>query len=192
MVETAEMTPDLAALIRLCHHRWAIPVVARLGSTRGAKHVTLANQLAIPRESLTRTLEALIAADLVMRNPGYGHPMRPEYILAPFGEAIARPAAAVMDRLHRLAAADTCLNKWPLPILAAMRFGAERFGDLRASLPGVTPRAHALALKSLLDAGLVERRLLDEHPPASVYRPSRRARPLAQAAADLALAAAEA
>ncbi|MGH2451320.1 MAG: winged helix-turn-helix transcriptional regulator, partial [Candidatus Limnocylindria bacterium] len=69
----------------LFHHRWAAPVLAELDRSRGSRFVTLSNRLALSRESLRRTLTALIDAGLVMKNPGYGHPLRPEYILTERG-----------------------------------------------------------------------------------------------------------
>src|SRR5947207_13068422 len=69
--------------IRLFHHRWAVPVLAELRRERGSRFVTLANRIGVTRDSLRRTLSALIDDGLVERNPGYGHPLRPEYVLTP-------------------------------------------------------------------------------------------------------------
>ena len=66
-------------------------MLAELERQRGARFVALANRLGVSRDSLTRTLGALIDAGFVARNPGHGHPLRPEYILTkrgvPVGEA---------------------------------------------------------------------------------------------------------
>jgi DNA-binding HxlR family transcriptional regulator len=69
-----------------------------------------------------------------------------------------------------LAAADedVLLRKWSLPVLAALDHPA-RFSELRAVVPGVTPRALALALKELQTANLVKRRVEDAYPPRAVY-----------------------
>jgi len=100
----------------------------------------------------------------VARNPGYGHPLRPEYVLTRSGEAAARRCARLLDGVHE----DVLLRKWSLPVLAALDRPA-RFSELRATLPGVTPRALALALKDLEAADLVERRIEDAYPPRAVY-----------------------
>ena len=70
-------------LAQLFHHRWAVPVLAELHRTSGSRFVTLHRRLGIGRESLRRTLASLAEQDLVARNPGYGHPLRPEYVLTP-------------------------------------------------------------------------------------------------------------
>jgi len=157
---------SIEELIALCHHRWSAPVLAELGRTGGARFVVLANRLGVGRASLQRTLAALVELGLVRRNPGYGHPLRPEYLLTPQGEA----AASRCERL--LAAADekagVLLRKWSLPVLAALR-DAKRFSELRTALPGVSARALALALKDLERAALVTRRVEETYPPSAVY-----------------------
>ena len=153
-------------LIALCHHRWSAPVLAELGRTRGARFVVLVNRLGVGRASLQRTLAALVELGLVRRNPGYGHPLRPEYLLTPEGEE----AASRCERL--LAAVDgktgVLLRKWSLPVLVALR-GNSRFSELREALPGITARALALALKDLERTGLVTRRVEETYPPSTLY-----------------------
>ena len=168
--------PDLIALF---HHRWSAPVLAELLRQKGSRFAALAGGLGVGRESLRRTLDSLLELGLVARNPGYGHPLRPEYVLTRRGHAVA-------ERCRRLLAAtddDVVLRKWSLPVLAALVRPA-RFSELRAALPGVTPRALALALKDLQAAGLIQRRVDEEaYPPAVVYAATRAARPLQRALA---------
>jgi DNA-binding HxlR family transcriptional regulator len=157
---------SIEELIALCHHRWSAPVLAELGRTRGARFVVLVNRLGVGRASLQRTLAALVELGLVRRNPGYGHPLRPEYLLTPQGEEAA-------SRCGRLLAvvdgeADVLLRKWSLPVLVALR-GNARFSELRDALPGITARALALALKELERAGLVTRRVEGTYPPSTLY-----------------------
>lgn len=158
-------------LIALFHHRWAPPALALLGERGGARFVELQRRLAVGRESLRRGLDALIELGLVRSNPGYGHPLRPEYVLTRRGQ---EPAATI-DRL--LAAGDTglLLRKWSVPVLAEL--GAERrFSELRGALPGISPRALALTLRQLEQAKLLRREVLPTRPPSTVYRPTARGR----------------
>jgi DNA-binding HxlR family transcriptional regulator len=101
----------------------------------------------------------------VTRNPGHGHPLRPEYLLTPAG---ARVAPACLSLLDALPDRDRSLKKWTLPVLAAVGDGA-RFNDLRGELPA-TPRALTLALKDLQTLGLVEREVVGGYPPTTRYR----------------------
>jgi DNA-binding HxlR family transcriptional regulator len=158
-------------LIELFHHRWAAPALALLGERGGARFVELQRRLEVGRESLRRALDALTGAGLTRRNEGYGHPLRPEYVLTPKG----RRAVATASGVVAAGDPDALLRKWSVPVLAEL--GDERrFSELRTSLTGVTPRALALALQDLEAAGYVRREVLATRPPSTVYRPTARGR----------------
>lgn len=184
-VEIASDLPDLRPLARLCARRWSVPAIADLYRLRGAKFVTIANRLGVSRESLSRTLSDLQALDLVMQNPGYGHPMRPEYLLTPDGESVGAPALAVVEAIPEHAR-DACSRKWALPTLAALSVGLDRFSDLAAALEGVTPRALTMTLEDLEATGLVLRGLDDDRTARPRYAPAPRTEPLADQARRLA------
>jgi len=164
-----------ADLIELFHHRWAPPVLALVGERGGVRFVELQRKLDVGRESLNRALDALIVLGYVRRNPGYGHPLRPEYLLAPGGRRAAELAAGV------LAAGDPAvlLRKWSVPVLAEL--GEERrFSELRSSLEA-SPRALALALQDLEAARLIRREVVATRPPTTIYRPTARGRRVQEA-----------
>ena len=177
----------LSTLEALCHHRWAIPVLGELHRTAGSRFVTLTNRLRVSRESLRQTLNALIEGGLVARNPGYGHPLRPEYVLTEGGRRVGGDCGELWDALRRLGVEGVGLKKWSLPTLRALGDSSRRFSELRSRLPGITPRARALALalKDLDAAGLVERRVTEDYPPAALYTVTNRGRALASALAGL-------
>ena len=165
----------------LFHRRWAVPVLAELHRGRGAKFVTLVSRLGISRDVARQTLDALVEHHWVKRNPGYGHPMRPEYLLTARGAKLAPACARLLGTLRRLGLERVGLRKWTLPVVLAIRGSGTRFNELKGVLPGITARALTLALKSLEEASLVERSIADGHPPYSTYRLTRRGRNLAPA-----------
>ena len=67
-------------------------------------------------------------------------------------------------------AADLLERRWTLSILYASVEGAERFNELRSALGRVPPATLTTRLTELVDAGLLERRVLDTRPPAVEYR----------------------
>ena len=81
-----ERIDRLTALFR---RRWACPVIAELHRSDGAKFVTLVNRLGSNPAAMRTTLDDLLELGWIRRNPGYGHPMRPEYLLTAHGERIA-------------------------------------------------------------------------------------------------------
>ena len=168
----------MSTLVALFHNRWSVPILAELHRQRGSRFVTLSRTLGLSRESLRRTLTALIDGGLVGRNPGYGHPLRPEYVLTTSGERIAAACRPLVERLRRSGLEEVGLKKWSMPVVFVLGDGPLRFSELRDALDGISPRALALALKDLEASGLVDRRVTDDYPPATVYRLTRSGRPL--------------
>lgn len=156
-------------LLALFHHRWAVPMMAELHRDGGCRFATLKRRLEIPRETLRATLAYLIASDFVRRNPGYGHPVRPEYVLCGRGESLGPDCTRLVDMLEAAGMGELCRAKWPLPVLLAVDGREARFGELAAILLGVSPRALALALDVLAEQGLLGRNLVDSRPPGTRY-----------------------
>ena len=61
-------------------------------------------------------------------------------------------------------------RRWTISILYASVEGAVRFNEFRDSLETVPPATLTTRLNDLVDAGLLERRVLDTRPPAVEYR----------------------
>jgi DNA-binding HxlR family transcriptional regulator len=169
----------VSTLVALFHNRWSVPILAELHRQRGSRFVTLARMLGMSRESLRRTLAALIDGGLVGRNPGYGHPLRPEYVLTQSGQRIGAACLPLVETLRRRDLEEVGLKKWSMPTIVALADGPRRFSELRETLVGVSPRALALALKDLEAAGLVERWVTSDYPPSTIYRLTPDARTLA-------------
>jgi DNA-binding HxlR family transcriptional regulator len=174
-------------LARLCHHRWALPVLAALHAGYGGGRVApLLHRLGVARPSLRRTLDDLTALGLVRWNPGYGHPLRPELLLLGPGRKLAPGCAALLAAADEEGARDVVLCKWSLGALAALASGRERFSLLAGALGSVTPRALVLALRGLEGAQLVERAVYDDVPARVLYRLTPAGRRLARLALALA------
>jgi DNA-binding HxlR family transcriptional regulator len=67
-------------------------------------------------------------------------------------------------------AADLLERRWTLSILYASVEGAIRFNEFREALGRVPPATLTARLSELVDAGVLERRVLDTRPPAVEYR----------------------
>jgi DNA-binding HxlR family transcriptional regulator len=155
----------MADLSELFHHRWAPPVLALLAERGGARFVEMQRRLGVGGDSLRRALDGLIKMGYVERNPGYGHPLRPEYVITEAG----RPAAVTAARVLVAGESATLLRKWSVPVLSKLDT-ERRFSELSASLPGVTSRALAQALRDLETSHLVTREVRPTRPPSTVYR----------------------
>src|SRR3954452_17426914 len=131
-------------LVELFHHRWAAPALAVLDARGAVRFVELQRKLGVGRESLRRALDALVELGYVEPNEGYGHPLRPEYVITQTG----RKAAVLATLVAASPARETLLRKWSVPVLTQLT-QARRFSELRGSLPMASARALAIALRDL-------------------------------------------
>ncbi len=76
-----------------------------------------------------------------MPNPGYGHPMRPEYLLTAEGQRLAPSSGRLISTVRRLKIEPLAFRKWTMPVTLALGDDDRRFSEIRASLPGITARA---------------------------------------------------
>lgn len=162
-------------LVRLVHHRWSVPVLASLGDGGGGRVAELVSSLGGSRGGVAQAVDALVRLGLVVRNPGHGHPLRPEFVLTGRGEVLAGASRELMGLLRGWGFEDQALRKWPLPVAHAVGRTGGRFSELRSRVPGITDRALADALVVLEGTGLVERVVHTGRPPAVEYLPTDRA-----------------
>jgi DNA-binding HxlR family transcriptional regulator len=80
----------------------------------------------------------------------------------------SRPRRPIPEEVRR--AADLLERRWTLSILYASVEGAARFNEFRNAVGRVPPATLTTRLTELVDAGLLERRVLDTRPPAVEYR----------------------
>ena len=172
---------SLDQLVRLGKHRWGAAVIAVLASRDGARFVELLSALGIARESLVRTLEGAIDAGWIMRNPGHGHPLRPEYILTLDGWRVAPACQILVKAQADLHLPPASLSRWSLPIIHTIHQGDNRFAMIERRLPSSNPRALTQSLKSLIGQELVNRSIIAAFPPVPEYRLSARGKRLAAA-----------
>jgi DNA-binding HxlR family transcriptional regulator len=88
-----------------------------------------------------------------------------------------RRCSPVPEEVRR--AAGLLERRWTLSILYASIDGAQRFNEFREALGRVPSATLAVRLNELVDAGLLERRVLDTRPPAVEYRLTREGKGLA-------------
>ena len=169
-----------AELRRLTAGRWLLPLMALVGRQQGARFAEMLS-LGLSRSVLTASVAQLIEAGWLARNPGHGHPLRPEYVPTEAGRSIAVFAGRVNATRMELGLAPDLLSRWALPAVRRLAQGPARFSTLRAALAPVTPRALSLALKQMAVAGLVDRTLEESYPPTAIYGLTSRGGRLAKA-----------
>ncbi len=174
-------------LTRLCHHRWLIPVLAAMDDAGGhARLAVLTNQLGGSRGSMRAAVGAAIEAGYIEKNPGYGHPLRPEFRLTESGRAMAAACRGYVRAFGSVEEAGCAFRKWTLPLLVALALGNERFSELASAMPDISPRALTQALRLLTVTGLLQRQVVEGYPPHTRYALTPRGERAAQAARGVA------
>lgn len=175
----------LDTLRALFRRRWAAPVVAALHRRDGAKFATLIHATGASPAAIRSALDDLIDRGWVARNPGYGHPLRPEYVLTQAGAALGPACIRLDEVVAAMGVADLAMRRWSIPVLTILHDGPRRFRDLANTVGPVTDRALSQALTGLSGATLVVRSVLAGRPPGSLYAPTLRGEHLAEVVAGI-------
>ncbi|MFK7875577.1 MAG: winged helix-turn-helix transcriptional regulator [Paracoccaceae bacterium] len=105
---------------------------------------------------------------LIERNPGYGHPLRPEFRLTPKG----LEAAALAYKIRHVSGDrdQSVLRKsWTLPVLTSLHRSCH-FNDIKRNLRTISDRALSQSLKSMESLDWVSRRVdQTARPPRALY-----------------------
>lgn len=155
-------------LVNITTRAWALPILWSLQNGVPGRQAPLLKATGAGRTAFAQSMKHLIEVGLVERNPGHGHPLRPEFRLTSRGKEVAEFATQVQN----IAAEDGLAlirKSWTLPVIAVLSWPM-RFNDIQRQLAPITDRALSQALKSLEDQ-LWVRREVDEkaRPPRSIY-----------------------
>ncbi len=177
--------PSITILSDLGRYRWTVPILAFLVTHGGGRFVHMADSMGIPRESLSRTLEAAMTAGWVVRNSGHGHSLRPDYVLTASGARLGGGCRAVILSQAAAGLPPDALTRWSLPVIRLVAEGHSRFNAISRGIEGVTPRALTASLKALVGHDVLHRQVTDGFPPASDYALTGRGMMLADALESL-------
>lgn len=177
-------------LLSLFGRRWCVPILAELDRNSGSKFISLANRLHASPVAVRQSLDHLIELGWAIPNPGYGHPLRPEYILTPEGQRLAPACRTLDDAIARLSLREVALRRWSLPALHLIAAAAPdqpaRFSRVASGLGTITDRALAMTLKGMQEHELIRREVRETYPPTPDYLVGPRGRPLVPALQELA------
>lgn len=160
---------DIRLLVKITSRAWALPILAGLHSGVAGRQAPLLAATGASRTAFAQSMDHLIEMGLIERNPGYGHPLRPEFRLTQVGGA----AAAIASKVRSVSTEEDwqlLRRSWTLPVLTSLR-SPSHFNDIRRNLQPITDRALSQSLKSMEARNWV-RRSVDgaARPPRSVYR----------------------
>ncbi|WP_421725129.1 winged helix-turn-helix transcriptional regulator [Bauldia sp.] len=143
-------------LVKLTSRAWSLDILSRLHAGTPGRQAPLLAATGAGRTAFTASLQHLIEIGLLERNPGHGHPLRPEYRLTERGHDVAPIASRLADIVGDRPEAALLRRTWTVPILAVT--GAPRhFNEIKADLASITDRSLSKALQDLEDHGWIRR-----------------------------------
>lgn len=161
---------DIEILVKLTSRAWSLKALALLHEGVPARQAPLLAASGASRTTFVHSLRHLEALGLLERNPGHGHPLRPEFRLTVKGKALA-PMAHRIEAAVRDAPGEILLRKaWTVPLLAVTQ-KPKLFSEIKRDLVPITDRALSHSLRDLHGARWIDRSVdTDLRPPRPYYR----------------------
>ncbi|MGI3167780.1 winged helix-turn-helix transcriptional regulator [Pseudooceanicola sp. C21-150M6] len=158
---------DIELLVKITARAWSLNILDRLDAGVPGRQAPLLAATGASRTAFGQSLSHLIDLGLLERNPGHGHPLRPEFRLTPEGVQAALMAGRVMQAGQE---APALLRRtWSLPILTVCQ-RPMYFGEIRGALPAISDRALSQGLKQLHGQDWLRRETETTcYPPRPVY-----------------------
>ncbi|MCX7558074.1 winged helix-turn-helix transcriptional regulator [Sulfitobacter sp. F26204] len=156
------------SLVNITSKAWALPILSSLHEGVAGRQATLLAATGAGRAAFAQSMEHLVRIGLMERNPGHGHPLRPEFRLT----AAGIPAAAMASKILNAAGKedhDLLRRTWTVPILTSLHTPC-RFNEIKRNLSSITDRALSQSLRIMEDRSWVYRNVNETaRPPWSVY-----------------------
>ena len=161
---------DIDLLVKLTSRAWCLSILTQMDRGTPGRQAALLSATGAGRTAFRQSLDHLISIGLLERNPGHGHPLRPEFRLTAEGAEAARVAHNVESLVKHRTEQNLLRRAWSLPILAASRTPLY-FGEIKESLPRITDRSLSQSLKLLEDHRWLRRNVdVSERPLRAKYQ----------------------
>ena len=139
---------DITTLVKLTSKAWSFNILAQMARGIAGRQAELIAATGAGRTAFSQGLSHLVELGLVERNPGHGHPLRPEFRLTEEGREIAKVANRVYSINVPVDQKPVLRRAWSLPVLMASR-KPKYFGEIKNQLLPITDRALSQTIKLL-------------------------------------------
>ncbi|MGP1397925.1 MAG: winged helix-turn-helix transcriptional regulator [Inquilinaceae bacterium] len=161
---------DINLLVKITSRAWSLNILALMHGGTPGRQASLLSASGAGRTALAQSLGHLVDLGLLERNPGHGHPLRPEYRLTPMGVE----AAAIADKIERAVPQPSgralLRRAWTIPVLVVSR-EPRYFKDIKNELASITDRALSQSLNRLHAQHWLKRRInTATRPPRPLYQ----------------------
>lgn len=157
-------------LVKLTSKAWALKILSLMHEGVAGRQAPLLAATNATRSSFAASLEHLANLGLLERNPGHGHPLRPEFRLTQAGKTLAPMASRIISLAPEGEDFSLVKRSWAVPILAVTATPT-RFGSIKSDLGSVTDRALSQSLGLLEDHEWMQREIdISERTPFPTYK----------------------
>lgn len=161
---------DINLLVKITQRAWSMNILALMHEGTAGRQATLLAKTGAGRTAFTQSLHHLIDLGLIERNPGHGHPLRPEHRLTELGRYMAERANNISHIKADTSDRTLLRRAWTLPILA-ISTEPIHFGGLKNQLLPITDRALSQSLKQLEACQWIQRDVdISQRPARSLYQ----------------------
>ncbi|MDJ0657464.1 MAG: winged helix-turn-helix transcriptional regulator [Xanthomonadales bacterium] len=139
---------DINFLVKLTSRAWSLKILSVLHSGVAGRQAPLIAATNASRTAFVSSLNHLLQLELLEKNPGHGHPLRPEFRLTRSGVVAAEMASRIVNAVPDEEDFAIVRRSWAVPVLAVTR-SPERFSIIKSALGPITDRALSQSLETL-------------------------------------------
>ena len=147
---------NIELLVNLTSRAWSLNILALLHAGVPGRQAPLLAATSASRGSFSASLDHLVQLGLLERNPGHGHPLRPEFRLTASGIPVARMAGKIVNAVPGDQEFALLRRNWSVPILA-LTATPQRFSMIRSDLKKISDRALSKSLCELEERNWLKR-----------------------------------
>lgn len=161
---------DINFLVKITSRAWSLNILELLHNGTEGRQAALLSASGASRTAFTQSLYHLIELGLLERNPGHGHPLRPEYRLTPEGISAARVADKIKKAVPKPSDQTLLRRAWTIPVLVVSH-EPRYFKDIKNELRTITDRALSQSLNQLHSRDWLKRTVnVSARPPRPIYQ----------------------
>ncbi len=159
---------DIKFLVNVTSRAWALPILAGLHDGVPGRQAPLLTATGASRTAFAQSMDHLIGIGLLERNPGHGHPLRPEFRLTKQGAGVAELASRI-QHLSGDENQDLLRRSWTVPVLTVLHRPSQ-FTEIKRRLLTISDRALSQSLQSMEERSWIRRSVDDMmRPPKPIY-----------------------
>lgn len=161
---------DIKTIVKVTSRAWSLDILASMHSGVPGRQAPLLSSTGANRTAFGNSLTHLVDLGLLVRNPGHGHPLRPEYRLTSKGAEISKIAGNILAIVPSDTEFAALRRTWTVPVLAVIHT-PRRFTEIKSDLLSITDRALSKSLVQLQELEWLRREIdISGRPPRPTYQ----------------------